>query len=378
MSSKTPESILSARGFCRSKCRRLPVGCGGAVEILERIRGCLIGGAVGDALGAPVEFHSLAQIEAGLNTPAGGVRAYAEAFGRLGAITDDTQMTLFTAEGLLRAQNRQIRYGLGAPEGAVFRAYLRWLGTQLNSGPPTRPDGWLAGLPGLYERRAPGNTCMSALRAGLMGRPERPINNSKGCGGVMRVAPVGLAPMWDPWDLGCAVAATTHTHPLGFLPAGALALILAELMRGASISKAVECAVARVRKDPRGGLLLDLVDRAMYAAELGERSPQQVAALGEGWVAEEALAIGIYSAAVVDDFTDGVALAVTHGGDSDSTGSIAGQLLGCHLGIQAIPDRLQQDLELREVIERVSQDLYTHFHVPNFEPDQADWACYPG
>jgi ADP-ribosylglycohydrolase len=333
---------------------------------------------VGDALGAPVEFQSLHQIRAGLDEPGAGVRTYTLAYGRLGAITDDTQMTLFTAEGLLRAQNRQIRNGLGAPEGAVFRAYQRWLGTQMTAGPPPRPNGWLAGLPELYDRRAPGNTCLSALRTGRMGRPDRPINNSKGCGGVMRVAPVALAPVWDPWELGCAVAATTHTHPLGFLSSGALALILSELMSGASIARAVDKAVARLKKEPEGGPLLGLVEAAMYAAEIGEQSPRQVEALGEGWVAEEALAIGVYCAAVVDDFTDGVALAVTHGGDSDSTGSIAGQLLGTHLGIDAIPASLLDALELKDVIETLCQDIHRHFHTTEFQPDAEDWARYPG
>jgi ADP-ribosyl-[dinitrogen reductase] hydrolase len=93
-----------------------------------RIRGCLLGGAVGDALGAPVEFLSLAEIRRRFGPD--GIRDYAHAYGRLGAITDDTQMTLFTAEGLLRAWVRGTVKGLYHPPGVIHHAYLRWLVTQ--------------------------------------------------------------------------------------------------------------------------------------------------------------------------------------------------------------------------------------------------------
>ena len=67
----------------------------------DRIRGSLLGGAVGDTLGAPIEFESLREIRARFGPE--GLRKPAPAFGRVGAITDDTQMTLFTAEGLILA-----------------------------------------------------------------------------------------------------------------------------------------------------------------------------------------------------------------------------------------------------------------------------------
>ena len=76
----------------------------------ERAIGCLLGGAIGDALGAPIEFDSISEIRSqfGLN----GLTHFAPAYGRTGAITDDTQMTLFSAEGLIRAQARWADRGL--------------------------------------------------------------------------------------------------------------------------------------------------------------------------------------------------------------------------------------------------------------------------
>src|SRR5438445_369417 len=138
---------------------------------LEQIfRGCLLGGAVGDALGAPVEFLSLAQIRERYGPE--GIRDMDEAYGRIGAITDDTQMTLFTAEGLLRARNREMTKGItGAAVTIVRDSYFRWLHTQ---GVPLRAEvrkrllqprhrGWLLDQRELYDQRAPGNTCISAL-----------------------------------------------------------------------------------------------------------------------------------------------------------------------------------------------------------------------
>ena len=94
----------------------------------ERARGCLLAGACGDALGGPVEFMRDGEIRARFGP--GGIRDMAPAYGKLGAITDDTQMTLFTAEGLIRAHLRWLRRGVSEPAAVVRGAYLRWLQTQ--------------------------------------------------------------------------------------------------------------------------------------------------------------------------------------------------------------------------------------------------------
>jgi hypothetical protein len=94
----------------------------------DRFAGCLLGGAVGDALGASVEFSTLAEILERYGP--GGIQHYAFAYGRLGAITDDTQMTLFTAEGLIRTWTRLCAKGITTHIGVTRLAYLRWLATQ--------------------------------------------------------------------------------------------------------------------------------------------------------------------------------------------------------------------------------------------------------
>jgi ADP-ribosyl-[dinitrogen reductase] hydrolase len=213
---------------------------------LPHYRGCLLGGAVGDALGAAPEFMSLAQIR-GRFGPA-GVTDYVEVYGRMGAITDDTQMTLFTAEALIRAHNRWLARGLSSVVDAGHHAYLRWLHTQGGRGVDQGLlDGWLVQQAGLHHRRAPGSTCLEALERGVAGTMERPINHSKGCGGVMRVAPVGLFPINDPFATACELAAITHGHPTGYLSAGAFAEIIHQLAEGADLPAAITRSVARLR-----------------------------------------------------------------------------------------------------------------------------------
>ena len=220
----------------------------------DSFRGCLLGGAIGDALGAPVEFLSGPEIRGRYGEQ--GIATFDVAYGRRGAITDDTQMTMFTAEGLLQAVSRHRRGIDEAPERVVHRAYLRWLRTQSSIGEldssGAETSGWLIDVPGLHARRAPGMTCLSALMHGVMGRPGYPFNASKGCGGVMRIAPCALVKEWDPYDLGCRVAAITHGHHSGYLAAGALALIIRAVLDGRPVSNAAKGALARLVMHPGG------------------------------------------------------------------------------------------------------------------------------
>jgi ADP-ribosylglycohydrolase len=344
---------------------------------LEHIRGCLLGGAVGDALGAPIEFDELAKIRSRFG-PA-GVRDYAPAYGRAGAFTDDTQMTLFTAEGLIRAQHDS--HGRAIVSAAVYEAYLRWLETQSGEVAHTCSQrGWLIEQELLHARRAPGHTCLAALRSGRMGTPEAPLNDSKGCGGVMRIAPAGLIGAPDPFELGCDLAAITHGHPTGYLAAGFLAQLLAEIASGASLQAAVTGAEAVLERAPSHEETLAAVKSATALAHTANGTPEEVESLGGGWIAEEAVAIGLFAALVAKDFEHGVLLAVNHGGDSDSTGSIAGNILGLLHGDAAIPGRWLGQLELDGLVCEVAHDLWSHFGegAPERPDPCPDFHKYPG
>jgi ADP-ribosylglycohydrolase len=328
-----------------------------APDLRPRFTGCLLGGAVGDALGAAVEFMSLGDIRRKFGLR--GICTYAPIYGRMGAITDDTQMTLFTAEGLIRAASAHREGTAADPIRVIHRAYLRWLHTQgERSAHPDYDDaidGWLVRSPELHTRRAPGSTCLSALGLPHAGTVEHPINDSKGCGGVMRVAPIGL---WgqDPWELGCRACALTHGHVLGWRSGGFLAVVIAYLVAGANIGDAVNDAFGSLRTY-LGDDLEAILTRAIALGQSGSVTAEAIESLGQGWVAEEAVAIAVTCAMAARDFDHGIRLAVNHGGDSDSTGAITGHLLGAAWGIQAI-DRLWLDaLELASEISEVAHDL---------------------
>ena len=325
------------------------------VATASRFAGCLLGGAIGDALGAPVEFDTLTRIRAAFGPD--GVQGYQPAYGHVGTITDDTQMTLFTAEGLLRAEARRWEAGDADSTDFVARAYRRWYGTQ--GGTPHAGDGWLLTNRGLHARRAPGNTCLSALSTPVRGTPAEPLNDSKGCGAVMRVAPIGLVGR-EPFELAATTGALTHGHPSGYLSAGALASIISSIVRGADLSTAIEGACDELRAWPGHEETLHAIQRAVRTSAAAP-SAERLESLGAGWVGEEALAIGLYCALSTDDVRDGLLLAVNHSGDSDSTGSIAGNLLGAIHGVEALPPELLADLELRVVIQTVARDLNASF-----------------
>lgn len=344
------------------------------LEPSSRFRGCLLGGATGDALGAAVEFLSFEEIQARFGSD--GIRDYAPAYGGLGRITDDTQMTLFTAEGLLRSHVRGCLRGITTQGSLVNSAYERWLYTQ---GERSRQDteqewldsGWLIKQRELHSRRAPGMTCLSALRQ-VRRYSDIAQNDSKGCGGVMRVAPVGLfahvmgASHEMCFALGEEVCALTHGHVTGQLTGGVLAVMIQCLVAGDSMAQALAHAMRILERKSGCEETMQALKQACELAESDTAPQVAVVMLGLGWIAEEALAMSVYCALTARDFRSAIQIAVNHDGDSDSTGAITGNLLGAQWGEEAIPADWLEPLELREVIGEVAQDLH----------DCARWELY--
>ncbi len=341
----------------------------------------MVGGAIGDAFGAVVEFSSIDAIKEkygkdGITDLDCAESGYAE-------ITDDSQMTLFTAEGILRAITRGNQRGIGHPPISIYYAYQRWLVTQ---GYPKHDqykgiyNSWLLEIKELHARRAPGNTCLSALLSREMGTIEQPINNSKGCGAVMRVAPLALAltvlnhTKENIFNVGAESGAITHGHPSGYLPAGALAHMIASILEGSDIFKALELAAVVLQGYEGHEECSAALANALELADSGMADSAAIKKLGEGWVGEEALAIAVYcSLKYSNDFRKAVVASVNHSGDSDSTGAITGNILGAYLGINSIPKEWAQKLELRDVIVQIADDLLTGYQ------EVAEWyERYPG
>ena len=350
----------------------------------DKIRGCLIGGGVGDALGYPVEFRRENAIWEKYGP--GGIQAY-EPDRRCGkvVITDDTQMTLFTANGLLMDIAAR-RCGNGteqeSPAMWVYQAYQDWLTTQSVGYAEYRDSEekgvcWLMNIPELFALRAPGNMCLHSLeefRAFGNVRYEdlyKKRNDSKGCGGVMRVAPMGLLHRADPElvetdKIGAELAMITHCHSLGYMPAAVLVHIISRLvfphkeMTLEEIVIETRDAIAKIYADDENLFkLLLIINAALRLAKNEEDDLTNIHKLGEGWVAEEALGIALYCALrYQNDFSKAMIVSVNHKGDSDSTGAVTGNILGALIGYEAIDDKWKEELELRETILEVADDIH--------------------
>lgn len=174
----------------------------------------------------------------------------------------------------------------------------------------------------------------------------------------MRVAPVGLAMRHPDWafQLGSETAGLTHGHSSGYLSAGFMALLIEEIVSGAALADSIQMAKQCLTKKPGHEEVLNAVESAVYLAQ-SDAPSTKLAVLGQGWVAEEALAIGLYCALAATNFEEAVVLAVNHSGDSDSTGAIAGNICGALYGDAAIPARWLDRLELREEITAIADDL---------------------
>lgn len=328
---------------------------------------------MGDSLGYAVEFDDVDTIRSRYG--AAGLTSFGQLDGGI-HFSDDTQMTLYTVDGLVEALE-WANDGVAADETAcLWLAYLRWLATQevaLPASAPVPQPRWIDSQEVLRHRRHPGKACLSGLATGQMGTKFRPVNpESKGCGTVMRSAPFGLVPHISEatvYKLSTDAASLTHGHPAALQSAGAFSVLVQKLASGSGVRTAAEHALRVVAALPDPAP--ELLDRLRQALELSSTgtilSPEELTAqLGEGWVAEEALAVGLYAVLATDaaapldpatHFRRAVAVALNHSGDSDSTASIAGNILGALHGEAALPSDWLEALEAPEVIRAMAQQL---------------------
>lgn len=360
----------------------------------DQVRGCIFGGAVGDALGYPVEFMSYNQICNRYGSR--GIRRYTLNKDGVAEISDDTQMSLFTATGLLFASTRAHTHGVcGDPDFYVRMHYIDWLATQTGGCQGGYGGSWLGWEKRMYVQRAPGNTCMSALE---QMRNDRPVENtSKGCGGVMRVAPAAVfndlcsSTEGTTATLAAKLAGMTHKHPLGSLPAAALAMIIRRIVLEecpanfnclAGLVQRVATDVLNTRTGyeenaktyyeewpQESEKLTALLERTVDIAVSPMSDQEAIRNIGEGWTADEALAIALLCVLRhLDSFEDAVIAAVNHDGDSDSTGAICGNIMGVMVGERGIPRHYLDKLEIKDIIEEVAEDFYLGCRISEYGP----------
>ena len=374
-----------------------------AKRVADSIRGCLMAGAAGDALGYEVEFMRRRAILSRFGEQ--GITTFALDGNGKALISDDTQMTLFTANGMLMGLTRGYMRGIGGrPEKYVDGAYLDWYYTQTGRKKEILINDfhytWLRDLPEMAHRRAPGNTCLQACENMFRGKPV--LNNSKGCGGIMRVAPMALLDagyasrsengysIEELAEAGGEIAECTHKHPLGFLPASLLTVLLYKVvpMTPEQVCEEIDGIVAdtvnildhiykgKYEYDKR--YLEELTNKAVLLAHSNLSDADAIRLLGEGWVAEEAWVIALFCAIRhIDSVEDAIIASVNHDGDSDSTGSICGNIMGAIYGYEHIKNRnifcpkgkqLEETLELSDIILALADDLATGCVISEYDP----------
>lgn len=315
---------------------------------IDQLAGCLLGGALGDALGYPVEFEKVSQMSQDHD--------FDKIVGKL-IVSDDTQMTLFTANALLLDGNLRIN---------TWNCYQDWLETQFKQGKSElshRPISWLMEYPEMYASREPGRTCLMTLMRGIPRDLNEPINQSKGCGALMRVAPLAFIDREDLYLVAIENSALTHGHQMSHIASAALVSLLRYISEGETLCDSVSLMRQDIKRIFMDSLEVkvfdDLLQQAIFAGEKDFDDMEIISRLGEGWVAEETLAIALYcSLKYSNDLKKALRVAVLHDGDSDSTGSVTGQILGTLLGAKKLPQEEIKRLDLLEplmkMIERLS------------------------
>ena len=316
-------------------------------RLLDKFKGALVGCAVGDALGAPVEGLPPEEIARRY----GRVTDYVDERFGAGRVTGDTQMTVALAQSIMETGRYDREH--------VARVLGRWM---------------KASDDGVKEARGVGEACATACRRLYQGTdPDRSGVPSAGCGAATRAGPVGLRYYTDPDDLKKSVvgqATMTHTDPAAVAGAVAVAMAVArgitdegrldrrsfigaisESVRDidAAMAGKIFCLVDFLAAGPddgfdftgNGGYVMETVPGALFAFL---RSPY--------------------------DFEETVVTAVNAGGDSGSLGAMAGVVSGAFNGLAAIPDRLKDPLEGRDYIESVAFRLYTLTPAPGHKKRQ--------
>ncbi|MET0387600.1 MAG: ADP-ribosylglycohydrolase family protein [Polyangiales bacterium] len=310
-----------------------------------RVRGAVIAAAIGDALGAPVEFiASLAEIRARFGPQ--GVSGYVhfrERDGRRFApYTDDTQLSEATLRALLNTGGRD----LDATMVELAREYVTW---------SKAPQG---------GHRAPGQACLRGCRMLAAGTPwyEAGEPDAGGCGSVMRVFPIGLLHAHDlqrAEDWAVAQSKLTHRAPIALAACAAMTRAIAQTMRGAGVAVATADAMAAAgRYDLATARMLE---RARDDAHAGV-PPEVALERLQGWAADEAIAAAVYVVTRhANDLRGGLLEAANTPGDSDSIASLVGAWLGTLLGFDAVPhawiDPLERSSELLALADRAADTL---------------------
>ena len=329
---------------------------------LSGCRGCMLGLAVGDAMGYAVDEKTWEEIREDYGPE--GLLGYDSVNGRAVA-SSHTQVASYVANGLLLAITRG-RHGEFSRFVAV--ALREWARKQHLPGDPEKCYCWVSHLSVMRQRRCKDIRMLDALRMDL-GTPEKPANRHTTPGALTGAMMVGLAydeKYMDPRQvgaLGAQVVALTNGSPYSFLPGAVLSNLLAgilhepELPLQMQIRQAVEAMEIQFAFHPQteemARYLMGVFDLAK-----GGKNPRQVMEEFSCRDSHECLAAALYACLVSpEDFDSAMILAINHSGKSSAVGALVGGILGAALGAEALPEFYLENLECADVLETLAADL---------------------
>ena len=303
------------------------------MNTLDRYKGCLLGLAVGDALGVAVEFCSPGTFEPITDMIGGG------SFDLLpGQWTDDTSMALCLAESLIKCKGFSLEDQLNR--------YLRWY-----------RDGHLSSTGRCFDI---GNTVRAALiNFEKTGNPYSGLKSeySAANGSIMRLAPVPLFYAMSPVEAiekSGESSKTTHGLKICIDACRYFGGLIAGLVSGATKEEVLSaCFRPDNKKWTEKELHPEIYEIA--SGSYKQKEPPQIK--GSGYVVKS-LEAALWSFYKSDSFEQGCLLAVNLGDDADTTGAVYGQLAGAWYGMQAIPERWLEKLAYRELIEDFAEKIY--------------------
>ena len=333
-------------------------------------RGCLLGLAVGDAMGYTVAGSTWEQIrrDYGPNGLLGYdlVNGYAE-------VSSHTQLAAFACNGLLLGLTRGQMQGKMAPfVRYVGLAAREWAQTQrYRSGPPARTFCWIARVRELCTRRCMDTLMLDTLTRERTGSLEEPGNRFHSPGMLLAAVSVGLFAdlgRIQPEEadrLGAEVVALTHGSPLAFLTGGVVANLIRRLVRepGMTVDEAIQLALEGIqeqfgREYPQTQELWSLINMARTLARTEEISPPEAMEQLGCRTCAEVLAGAVYACLVSgEDFDTAMITAVNHSGCSAAVGALAGAILGTKLGREALPEFYLECLEPAPILSELADDL---------------------
>lgn len=336
-------------------------------ELLSVYQGCMLGLAVGDAMGAGVDDRSLDEICADYGPD--GLLGY-DLVNGFAEVSSYTQVAAFAINGLLVSMARGQLRGPFMP--GITQALKEWARSQYFPRETDKRTCWLCHETHMRRRRIMDSRTLDALTRDVLGTPEKPSNNANGSGTLPAAVTAGLLfspERMEPGDvgrLGAEIVALTHGDRLTFLSGAVLAYIIAGIVQDresdleSQFTNAAEAVAAQFAAFPEAAELETRVKRAVNVAKTGTQEPVEVLEKLGCMDAVEVLCGALYACLVTqEDFDRAMIVSINHSGKSAAVGAVAGAILGAHLGVEALPEFYLDCLDAGAVVRELTTDLFS-------------------